>query len=246
MYAFFLWSVLWTFSFLDCFDSRVLFGIVKVMPGHHEKAGKFSCQRSRVFLFKLYLLRNQQCLLIPLEFHDVWSLPSWALASGDCAALGGRKQTNIKPSPDLDKHWYFSLGDKTVESFKTAQTSPQDPNWKSRGMFDRPKNESEKFLYLWPVVWPTTDFGNWESLGWQLWEMAGSWVYLGRGGVFVALMAISKPLGGIFCSKKVNDRRGRHISASWVTHLRAKQGIVRCPDQLVDGRTFSKSGGDPV
>ena len=139
---------LWIFSFLDCFDRRVLFGIVKVMPGHHEKAGKVSLLRSQVFLFQLYLLRNQRCILIPLEFHDVWSLPSWALAPGDCAALGGRKQTNIKPSPDLDKHWYFSLGDKTVESFKTAQTSPQDPNWKSPGMFDRPKNESERKVFV--------------------------------------------------------------------------------------------------
>ena len=143
IYAFFLWSVLWIFSFLDCFDRRVLLGIVKVMPGHHEKAGKFSLLRSQVFLFKLHLLRNQN-----IEFHDVWSLPSWALASGDCAALGGRKQTNIKPSPDLDKHWYFSLGDKTVESFKTAQTSPQDPNWKSPGMVYCPKNESERKVFV--------------------------------------------------------------------------------------------------
>ena len=143
MYAFFLWSVLWIFSFLDCFDRRALFGIVKVMPRHHQKAGKFSLLRSQVFLFKLHLLRNQN-----IEFHDVWSLPSWALASGDCAALGGRKQTNIKPSPDLDKHWYFSLGDKTVESFKTAQTSPQDPNWKSPGMVYCPKNESERKVFV--------------------------------------------------------------------------------------------------
>ena len=132
------------------------------MPGHHEKAGKVSLLRSQVFLFQLHLLRNQQCLLIPLEFHDVWSLPSWALASGDCAALGGRKQTNIKPSPDLDKHWYFSLGDKTVESFKTAQTSPQDPNWKSPGMFDRPKNESERKVFVSLTSGGLANNGLWE------------------------------------------------------------------------------------
>ena len=158
------------------------------MPGHHEKAGKVSLLRSQVFLFQIYLLRNQKCILIPLEFHDVWSLPSWALASGDCAALGGRKQTNIKPSPDLDKHWYFSLGDKTVESFKTAQTSPQDPNWKSPGMFDRPKNESERKVF---VSLTSGGLANQRTLGIEKVWAGNSEKWLDLGSIWAAVAFLS-------------------------------------------------------
>ena len=93
------------------------------------------------------------------------------------------------------------------------------------------KDESEKIFCIFEGG-PGAANGLWELRKFKLatppsilLQMAGSWVYLGRDGFFVALMAISSRCG-IFCSKKVNDRGGVTYFGERVRCSRTHQGRV--------------------
>ena len=171
-----------------------------------------------------YILLNVFFLKSRIQFCDLSSLPR-ALASGDWATLAGRKQTNIKPSPDLDKHWYLPDRDKAVESFKTAQTFAQDPNWKSENV-DWPERWIRKeLLYLWSRGGQPTDFGNWESLNWQLSDLASDGRILGLSGPrwrFCRFDGDIKAAVAFFAPKK-SMTAGWHILESGVRCGRAQK-----------------------